>query len=163
MLLHLVSDYIRNVNGVQDRFARDPIAVIEEYGLSAIEAHQFANPAQLVAKVASEVASASNGGFKAMLWGVLDMTIHKVVPPTGTAGNTLQLKIVGEGFTPNVKVAFQQPGIPLVNASQVSFASAEELEVTVVLASPGSYGVRVWEDTTPPNGGWLDAAVVVSA
>lgn len=162
MLLHFLSDYLRNRDGVKDRFSRDPKAVLDEYGLDAKALAALGTPALAAEQVAREINErATAGDIRPLAWGVEDMTVDRVEPASVGAGQPQSLRVFGTNFKAGVKVRFLAPGRPEVAGESVRFVDDRTLEVKATFAAPGAYRVEVWEAVQPPHGGWKDAALTV--
>lgn len=159
MLLRFIADYVSKPE-VRERFARDPDAVFRQYEVTPEERAALGSEEQVARYLASELrqAMASTSGPAPLSWGVEDMTVDRVEPSSGPAGQQLGLKISGTNFNPRVRVSFNMPGGADQPASGVKFLDDRTLEVTMLFPDAGLYAVKVVDDAKPPHGGRKDRA-----
>ncbi|WP_257448419.1 IPT/TIG domain-containing protein [Archangium lipolyticum] len=154
MLIHLLSDYIRNPD-VRRQFSDNPDELCAKYGIppESLKQLQSGNVAGMLKHLAEELSNHAllGQGRRVFFWGGADITVTGVSPDTGKVNTRVHVTISGTNFPTDAEVTLQKPGVTL-QAKSVKSVSTTELEAIVMASEAGSYDVVVKNPTTGTSG-----------
>ncbi|PTL79158.1 hypothetical protein [Vitiosangium sp. GDMCC 1.1324] len=148
MLLHLLSDFLRNP-ALRERFESDPDGVLEEYGVSeegiaSLQRHDFDGVLKLLGEELRSVPF--EGERNQRFWGRADLKLQSLERHEAVVNEPTRITLTGEGFREGTQLVLQTPSCSVQGTGiQVRRepTGRSTLTALVQVPAPGTYDVVV--------------------
>lgn len=176
MLIHFISDYMRNPE-IRRRASRDPVTVLAEYGISpdvqqALRRHDRA----AILKIALDELTAlldktpKAGRYEALGWGAINIEVTSVSPSTAVVNTSTPLTVLGSSFPPKDEACLtfrHEQSHECVQGTIASITTDPYAKSTLLgavkLPSTGKWKVSVAVAGNPDSAGEWDGDFTVTA